>query len=100
MGSNFNCHRASKKIISVTNGIKVKQFNISTLLKIASKSHDGYIISDMENIQAFLTENHHIQFLVKTLKESNPRTKPQRCVNTIKDDISGLVERGTFEYVD
>lgn len=41
-------------MVFVTDGIKVKLFNISSTLPIAPKTNEGDLKHDMSNIQAFV----------------------------------------------
>lgn len=91
--------RISKKIILHTDGIKVKPFNILAVLLIAPNSNDSDFKSDMEYIQAFLIQNDPIQCPIKILKPSERRPISQKFKDAIKIEISGLLERREFEYI-
>lgn len=80
----FTVTEVSKKRVSVTDGRKLKQFNISSILPESPKSNDVNLIYELENIQAFNDQwesprnslKHHTQqqLLVtknKTMRRSN-----------------------------
>lgn len=95
----FTVTKVSKKIISVTDGIKVREFNITAILPIAPRTGDQDLKHDMTTLQAFVRENGESLYPVEVLKKSDPRTRSDKCKNAINTEIEGLLSRGAFKYV-
>lgn len=51
----FTVTNILKKIISVTDGTKVKPFNISSMLPISPKTNDAELKYEMETTQAYVS---------------------------------------------
>lgn len=73
----------TNKITSVTNGIKVKLFNISAALPIALNPNDSDPKSDNEITQAFLIKNYHKQYPVEIVNPPDTGTNSRKCKDVI-----------------
>lgn len=87
------------KIVFVTDSIKGKQFIISAALLIAPKTNDRDLKHDTENIQAFSGQEESTKVPVEIIKQSNPVKTYTKCEETIRNEISGIIEKEAFKYV-
>lgn len=53
----------------------------------------------MEKIQAYVAHREHAVHPVQILKPFDLRTRSKLCLDAIENEISGLLERGAFKYV-
>lgn len=51
-------------------------------------------------MQPFVINNEQIYFPVEIIRPSDPRTKSQKCKEIINNEISGLLARRAFQYVE
>ena len=103
----FTVTKTSPKLISVTDGIKVKQFNITTVLPIAAETNDADHKHDMETLQGkepstnlVTTTAYDNIYLTEVLLKSDPRYTSSKSQEAIKPEIEGLLERKAFAFVD
>lgn len=96
----FTVTKTSKKIITVTDGTKLKPFNISAVLPVAPKTNGSDLRHDMNSLQSSVRENPDIFYPIEIMKASDPRTKSKECQDAIENEISGLLYRGAFKYMD
>lgn len=95
----FTVTLVSKKIMSETDGIKIKLFNISFVLPIAPKTNTADLENDMETLQAFVLQYQQLLYPVEDLKPSDPQTTSTKRKEAIVHEISGLLAKGGFEYI-
>ena len=83
----------------MTDGYKVKQFNITSVLPMAPKSNDIDLQNDIGSIQRYyLTNLLHHQYPSEILQKSDPRYTNKDSTEAITQEINGLLERKAFEF--
>ena len=95
----FTVHRTTPKIISVTDGRKVKQFNISSVLPIAPQSNDADLKHDMEMIDKQEAANVYPTYVTEVIKKSDTRYKSKESKDAIQLEITRLLNRKAFAFV-
>lgn len=72
MGRTIHSKKRSKKNISVTDGIKVRPFKISSVLPTAPKTNDTDLKDNIEDMKELLSQNEHNKVPVEMLKTCSP----------------------------
>jgi len=97
----FTVTKVSNKIISVTDGNTVKEFNITSILPIPPSTNDQDLLHDMNtlatagNLINYTYDIHATEILLK----SDPRYHNQKSQDAISTEISGLLQRKAFAFV-
>ena len=95
----FKVTKVSDKIISVTDGEKVKQFNITSVLPMKPRANDTDLTRDMSGIERYyLITQDESQYPSEILNKSDPRYTCPSSLNAIKQEIEGLLARNAFEF--
>lgn len=96
----YEVTKVSNRIISVTDGIKLKQFNITSVLRIPAKINNPDTKHDMNKIETQVTNwAPESQFPSEILINSDSRYKLEKSNNAIKEKLQGLLQRGVFALV-
>lgn len=99
----LDLERFLKKILSVTDGIKLRPFNITQSIPMAPKRNDQYIKDDMstiEKLSAYIDKTLiYRQYLVKILENADLMDTRKAIIHAISLHINGLLGRKTFAYV-
>ena len=95
----FTVTKTTPKIISVTDGTKVRQFNISSVLPVAPETNDADLKYDMQMIGKDEAAYVYPIYVTEVLKKSDARYKNKKSEDAIQLEITGLLNRKAFAFV-
>lgn len=96
----YEVTKVSYKIISVTDGKKVKQFNITSVLPMHAKITRLDLQQDMEKLDSYyLASSLEHQYTTEIITQSDPRLNSKANKEAVRDGINGLLEKAPFKFV-
>lgn len=90
----FQVTKLDRKLVTVTDGIKAKTFNIAQVLPCQTTVRDPKTQRELSRIFD------HAIHSVEILKTTDPRYSSEASRKAIRDEIIGLESRGVFTIVD
>ena len=89
----FTTTKVDRKLITVTDGIKTKTFNVAQVLPVKTVVRDPATQRQLDRIFD------HAIFSTEVLKSTDPRFNCESAHQAIRDEVNGLEQRGVFTPV-
>lgn len=99
----YKVTKVAHKIISVTDGTKVKQFNISSVLPITPDTNDNDLNQDITTITKLKVASNiadpEPKYLTEVVLKSYLRYTSTPAKDAINAEVQGLLQRNSFAFV-